>query len=708
MSGQTRRKAGTQSLRPTARATVAGAAEASLASQVVAEPTYHLAPVFPPAPMSVDAPGSSESAAMPPQVSLIPSSLQDEPTLRLKVDEIELSAEANNQPNGLTPQTAVTYSPAQIRAAYGLLFPLLAGYRAVAYGIFRLHSQAATQALQEVDQLQATLDTAQRGELAARIQLTATHQQRSLLEAMTRSLASESRLDQAARYLFELLQGSGSYTSLALLTRDREGWTAVACQSPLAKRMENSRLLNLREPLWDLAAQSRTAQLVRQDAADRIFVGELAGLAIPMGQFLLYLGRSAPALNEKESQWAMWVAETSTPLLEATERRQRQSQVLAQSQAHSQLLQGQVTALSGLLEASRLLTSSLERASLLGLVEQACKVVFPNTSGSLWLRPEKAERSWGIERVDCGAERIGRAVQTSRLWVEGRQMLQPLVSFPGALVLQWPTGQAPEEDRQCHEQLALLAYSVGLALCNADYLRQVVEAQAELVQKSKMAAVGQLAAGVAHELNSPLGAIALSLTTLASSLTEARAQRTLDRASRSAQRCQTIIQKLFIYTRLGTARQEKLSLETMVDDALAFFRGQELPANTELEMLVHQPAEIFGMSHDLHEMLKNLILNAVESYRSDSPNPRVQVACGQDGNWAMLAVRDWGTGMEANTLERACEPFFTTKTIGTNVGLGLSVSREIARQHGGELSLQSSPGEGCLVTVRLPLQVQSA
>ncbi|MBS2040933.1 S53 family peptidase [bacterium] len=94
--------------------------DATLSSQIIAEPTYHLAPVFPPPPIPVDAPGGSQSANLAPQVSLIPESLQTEPTLRLKVDELEASAQADTLPSAVAPQTAVTYSPAQIRAAYGL------------------------------------------------------------------------------------------------------------------------------------------------------------------------------------------------------------------------------------------------------------------------------------------------------------------------------------------------------------------------------------------------------------------------------------------------------------------------------------------------------------------------------------------------------------------------------------------------------------
>ena len=582
------------------------------------------------------------------------------------------------------------------------LIPLLAGYRAVSYGMFRLQSREANQVLAEADRLQASVDAAHRGEHSARLQLSATHEQRKLLEEMTRALSSESRWERAALQLFGLLNRHANYTSLALIARDGEGWVGLACHSPHSARLTNHRLLNYREPLWDQVRRAGMALVLREDAPDRIFPGELAALAVPLGDNLLYLGRNAPMLTESECHWIMWVADQARPLLEAIHQRQRQQSALIQTQAQSDQLQGQVTALSGLLEASRLLASSLDRQSMGQLVEQACLCVFPGTEGSLWLRPDTAERNWGAIGSEDAA-RVAQAVHSRRPWADKNMLIHPLGSFPGALLIRWPDACA--EDRQLQEQMGLLAASAGLAIANAEHLRLVVEAQAQVLQSSKMAAVGQLAAGVAHELNSPLGAIALSLSVVTPNISDEGAQRKLERATKAAERCRTIIQKLFIYTRLGSAQSERLRLETAVEDALNFVRSNDL-AGAEVRVVVQQSALVNGRGLDLHELLTNLLLNANEAYPASSPARKIQITCLVEQNWAVVLVRDWGAGMDAATLERACEPFFTTKAVGSNVGLGLSVAREIARQHGGELSLESAPGQGCQARLRLP-QVQS-
>lgn len=578
-----------------------------------------------------------------------------------------------------------------------LWLPLLISHRAVAYGIFRLQSSEADRALEDMDRLQAGLELARRQQRSAQGQLAASQEQRELLEELTRRLSQETSLCGAANHLFAVLRRTGQYTSLALVSKEADAWTPLACQSPLAARLEHNRLLQFQEGWWDEALTTQSVQILRSDGMDRIFAGEAAGLAVPLGPILLYLGRPGPMLNHQECLWALWVIERAAPLLQTIAQRQSEQHALQQTRVETRHLQGQLTVLSGLLEAAALLASSIDYHSLGGLVEQACRQVFPQASGSLWLRPEAPHQHWGGPAAAVQPARLEQVVSSGRPWIEPGLIIQPLGGFGGALVIQFNDSG---EDRQRLEQVGLLAHNVGLALSNARHLLQVIEAQAQLVQASKLAAVGQLAAGVAHELNSPLGAIAMSLSSVKAQISDEKTQRRLELAARSAERCRSIVQRLFVFTRLGGGASQPLDLRVIVQNALDQLRSQE-PPGLEIDCQ-GASLRVKGQPQDLEELLSNLLVNALEAYPEEAERKWLELRLTREGDLAVLTLRDGGIGMNVEQLTRAFEPFFTTKVIGKNVGLGLSVAREIARQHQGEIVLQAPPEGGCLVRLQLP------
>ncbi|MFN8613505.1 MAG: ATP-binding protein [Vulcanimicrobiota bacterium] len=580
-----------------------------------------------------------------------------------------------------------------------LWLPLLISHRAVAYSIFRLQSHEADQALQEMDRLQASLEQSQREQRSAAGRLVSSQEQRELLEELTSRLSRETNLASAAGQLFTVLRRSGGFTSLALLSKEAGAWSGLACQSPLAPRLEHHRLLNFQETWWDEAMRTNNPQILRTDSMDRIFAGEAAGLAIPLGPLLLYLGRPGPLFKQHECLSALWLVERAAPLLQTIAQRQSEQQALQQTRVESQQLQGQLTVLSGLLEAAALLASSIDYHGLGTLVEQACRQVFPQASGSLWLCPETPQQQWGDMPPTVPPSRLHQVVSSRRPWVQQGLVIQPLGGFGGALVLQF---QGQGEDRQRLEQVGLLAYNVGLALSNARHLLEVVEAQAQVVQASKLAAVGQLAAGVAHELNSPLGAIAMSLSSLTPQISDEKTLRRLELASRSVDRCRSIVQRLFVFTRLGGAPSRALDLHKLVKESLDQLSGQDILLGAEIDYQ-GVSLQVKGHPQDLQELLSNLLVNALEAYPAEAGRKWLELRLTRQGNLAVLSLRDGGVGMTAEVLDRAFEPFFTTKVIGKNVGLGLSVAREIARQHGGELVLQAPSEGGCLVSLQLPV-----
>ena len=605
----------------------------------------------------------------------------------------------------------IVHSGAQLWTL-ALLLPLWGTHQAVRYGVFRLHSGDASRALAELDSLQTILLNLHKQSNRARRELQASQEETNLLEEMTRYLTTRPDLGRALEHVLGVAQRLGHFESLAIFQIGPEGLQPVLCRGPLQGRVNNAGLLKLSEPLALAAFHSGQPQLLRQDDATRIFAGETAALAVPLAHFgVIYAGRARHFLAEKECRGLMWMASRAGPLLEGIHRHYQRDQELSQSRQHSEVLEGQVGALSRLLHSSRQLASTLQSDQLLEMAQEAVLELIPHQAGEIWLHSQGPSHGWG----DRGDAAVGLGL-VSRVAQGGRPLLLPslegwlLPRFHSALCVPVGSGallllstQPDNFSREDQDGLCLFANQLALALANAAYLQKVVETQAHLVQSSKMSAVGQLAAGIAHELNSPLGAIALALESVSRTPDMPSAPKKLERAAKAAERCRKIVEKLLVYTRLGSPIRGPLKLKELVEDTLDFFATSLDLAGYQITTELDPQATVAGHSHLLQQILVSVLLNATESYPPEFTPKPVFVGCGQDQEQAWIIVRDAGVGIAAEDINRVFEPFYTTKTIGKNVGLGLSVSLEIARQHDGDLIVTSAQGKGTEVRLTLPV-----
>ncbi|UCE23356.1 MAG: HAMP domain-containing protein [Candidatus Zixiibacteriota bacterium] len=249
---------------------------------------------------------------------------------------------------------------------------------------------------------------------------------------------------------------------------------------------------------------------------------------------------------------------------------------------------------------------------------------------------------------------------------------------------------------------------------------ELEEAQAQLIQSEKLSAIGQLAAGVAHELNNPLGGI-LGYTQFALeklSKVDPEAVKTDDIASyiryltdveSQARRCKTIVQNLLRFSRSSrTSELDEVDINRIIDDTCAFV-GHQLSMN-QIELIVEKQDNlpvIHGNASQLQQVFTNLIINAMHA---SPPNTRIKLvsrlspALGEFGGAVEILCVDQGVGMPKEDVKRIFEPFFTTKEVGKGTGLGLSVSYGIIREHGGEIKVDSAPGKGTTFTIILPVQ----
>jgi signal transduction histidine kinase len=225
------------------------------------------------------------------------------------------------------------------------------------------------------------------------------------------------------------------------------------------------------------------------------------------------------------------------------------------------------------------------------------------------------------------------------------------------------------------------------------------ENQERLVQSEKLAGIGRLAAGVAHEINNPL-AVILGYARLLGKNARGPLADDVRIIEEEAIRARDIVEGLLDLSRPLSQAREALNLREICEEVVG--RLRDAGGLGGVEVVVEGDA--IGQGHPLkiRQVLTNLIRNAAEAAGSKG---RVTIRVRDDIQGARVDVEDDGPGLAEQAASRLFEPFFTTKDKGT--GLGLAVSRAIARAHGGDITLSPSPGQGAIFTLTLPLHTQS-
>jgi len=256
------------------------------------------------------------------------------------------------------------------------------------------------------------------------------------------------------------------------------------------------------------------------------------------------------------------------------------------------------------------------------------------------------------------------------------------------------------EDTRAHEALRH-----GLERQVAERTAELGHAQEALHRAEKLAALGQFAAGVAHEVNNPTSVVSANLSYLEQSEGEALSHEGRDAVKESIQsvhRISAIVRQLLDAGRLAAAPEERRSvpLRPLGDGAASVARAR-FGKRVRVTNLVPDGLHASGHENVLAQVIANLVSNAVQAipdYRTDG---HVVIRAEAEGERVRLHVDDNGAGMEPEILRRVFEPFFTTKPFGTGTGLGLAVSRGLIASLGGELRLESTPGKGTHATIDL-------
>jgi len=243
--------------------------------------------------------------------------------------------------------------------------------------------------------------------------------------------------------------------------------------------------------------------------------------------------------------------------------------------------------------------------------------------------------------------------------------------------------------------------------------QELRDKQEQLVQAGKLATLGELTTGVAHELNNPLNNIGLfmgnALDLIGLGVTDKEhIARELQNAMRQVRKATEIISHLRTFGRVAPVSREPVSMNQVIGRALSLMQEELRLREIEVELDVSaRHAVVMGNPIQLEQVLINLLTNARDAL-VESPRKVIHIACEMRDGVVDLAFSDTGPGIPEGLERRIFDPFFTTKEVGRGTGLGLSITYGIIKEHGGTIAVANRPGEGAAFLIRLPLASDDA
>ncbi|MGE0725388.1 MAG: PAS domain S-box protein [Alphaproteobacteria bacterium] len=238
--------------------------------------------------------------------------------------------------------------------------------------------------------------------------------------------------------------------------------------------------------------------------------------------------------------------------------------------------------------------------------------------------------------------------------------------------------------------------------------RRAVEAELgrqreALHQSEKLAALGELLAGVAHELNNPLSVVIGQALLLEETARDPTIAGRIGKITRAADRCVRIVRSFLSMARQQPRREDVIDLDALVRQTIEVAEHGLRATGVAVELrLAPELPPIEGDVDQLIQVMTNLIFNAENALREVSGQRRLEIETRRDGELVQVVVRDNGPGIPKELHRRVFEPFFTTKEAGSGTGVGLAYCHRVVESHGGSIALESAPGQGAAFTVTLP------
>ena len=230
------------------------------------------------------------------------------------------------------------------------------------------------------------------------------------------------------------------------------------------------------------------------------------------------------------------------------------------------------------------------------------------------------------------------------------------------------------------------------------------EAEARAQQSQRLASVGQMAAGIAHEVNNPVtGIIGFADLLLQQELSE-DALHYASVVKEAGQRVASIIEQLLAFARWRTPTRQPVDLSLMIEDTIRLRQPNLKESNVAVVLgLCRCLPPVLADPGQLEQVLLNIIVNAETEMRLTRGSGTLTISTRRRGDTAVIKIEDTGPGIPEGNLDRIFDPFFTTRDVGQGTGLGLSICHGIVTEHGGRIRARNNPKGGATFTVRLPL-----
>ncbi len=244
---------------------------------------------------------------------------------------------------------------------------------------------------------------------------------------------------------------------------------------------------------------------------------------------------------------------------------------------------------------------------------------------------------------------------------------------------------------------------VGKSLILRD-LTDVKMREEQIQQSERLATVGHMAAGVAHEVGNPLTSISSLVQVCQRKTDDEFLQEQLKKVREHIQRINKIVRDLVDFSRPSSMETEHVQINEIINSAVGLLRHDARCSDVDFELnLISGLPLITCVPDQIHQVLVNLLLNAVDAMQ-ETENPRVTITTGRENSSVRLEIADNGKGIKEEHQSHIFEPFFTTKEVGSGTGLGLSVSHGIITKMDGNIWVESTLGEGATFIIELPIK----
>lgn len=301
-----------------------------------------------------------------------------------------------------------------------------------------------------------------------------------------------------------------------------------------------------------------------------------------------------------------------------------------------------------------------------------------------------------LQKMVIATQEIARGDLSHKVEINSRDELGILASSFNEMI---------DQLRRANEEL--VEWGKTLEKKVEERTRELTEMQTKLLQSEKLASLGKLAAGVAHEINNPLGAILIySHLLLEETPKNTPAYENLRKIVKETSRCKDIVKGLLEFARPKEPEMVPTDINETVDRALSLVEKQALFQNITIKKEYGQLPRIIADPSQLQQVFMNIIINAAEAMDGRG-TLTIKTSLDSDKEIIKIAFTDTGHGIRPEDMSRLFEPFFTTKEVGKGTGLGLAISYSIIQKHQGTIEVESRAGQGSTFTVILPLRRES-